>query len=62
MKKPWQEHSSKWEVPWDERPEQNFKLDNPKDVKNLPIELFYSVIGVSCFLGFILYLCSKAAL
>lgn len=27
MKKPWEEHSSKWDVPWDQRPEQNFDTD-----------------------------------
>lgn len=34
MKKPWQEHSSKWDVPWDQRAEQNFDSDKIK-VKTL---------------------------
>lgn len=58
MKKPWLEHSSKW-VP-ENRPEHNFKLDVPKDVKNLPIEVLYSTIGVSLAVVVLLALFSTA--
>jgi hypothetical protein len=60
--KPWNKHSSLWVPDFKDRPEQNFKLDEPKDLKNLPIELLYSVIGCSCFLGFILFLFSTAVI
>lgn len=34
MKKPWQQHSSTWDVPWDKRPEQNFDTDKVVLYKN----------------------------
>ena len=79
MNKPWKQHSSTWEVPFNERPEQTCNLDMTKgvnpdstikenlvtivnNVKELPVELGYSVLGVSVFAGFILYLFSLAVI
>jgi hypothetical protein len=50
-------HSSQLEIPWNQRPEQNFKLNRIKDVKKLPVvELSLVALGTSSFAGFILYL------